>query len=79
MLRKRGIPADCRVVVVGSGVHDTVALVHVGQVRVGGLAAESELQYSHPRQREPFAQSFDIGSNHAEVLCDDGEISEIVP
>ena len=70
-------PAERRVQVVRPGVDDDAARVMFSGVRVGGPAAEAELEHRHARQPELVAQTRDGRSDDPEVLEDQGQRPEL--
>ena len=58
----------------GAGVHHRVLLVVVGQVGVGGVRVEGELEDLHPRQAEAVAQGLHFGGDDAQVLGHQGQV-----
>src|SRR6185312_11191919 len=78
-LVERGVltpPAERGVVVVSTGVDDSVGDVAMREIGVAAALCEAELQDPHAWHAEVFAQLVDFRSDEAEVFGDEGQVSE---
>src|SRR5690606_34163714 len=75
-LVERRVPTFRRVVVVRARIRDGVLAMVRRQVRVVGLAVETELQDDHARQREAVAQRADLVRDQTEILGDERYLTE---
>src|SRR5438309_7161508 len=56
----------------------TVSNVVVRQIDRLAVSSESELQNAHSRKPKVVAQRFDIGCDHSQVFCNDGQLAQSV-
>ena len=70
-------PADRRLGVVGAGVDDQLLDVVLGPVRIAAAAAEAEEEHRHAGQAELEPQPLDGRRDHAEVLGDQLQRTEL--
>ena len=55
----------------GSGVYHRIAIVVVREIRIIGLAVESKLEDTHPRQLKLIAKSIHIRCDQPQILSDE--------
>src|SRR3984957_9723834 len=71
-------PSQRGVVVVGSGIDNSVSYITMGQVVVRPPAAKAELQNPHARQIELLPQRIHFARNHAQVFGDQRQLAQLV-